>query len=134
MTKAEFKDWLERQEVPIEETVTLDRYQDYLRRELGLRGGSIDAAAEIWRSKYEDLPRYGIRIIEYEVEYRGVRYDVTRAVITGMPGLWGREETYRIAAERAAEALDWDAFNRFMRLLREMEEQPEYRKWRYRRL
>jgi len=130
----EFRDWLDRQEYPIGVTVTKERFREYGERVLGLRGKSLDVMEEVWEARYENLLRFGIRFIEYEIEYRGIRYDVTRAVITGMPGLWGRIRAYEVAAERAAEVMDWEAYGWFSRIVREMKLEPEYRKWRYRRL
>jgi len=103
MPTPDFEDWLERQDIPIEETGTLDDYLDYLEEELGIHEGSLDVAAKIYTEKYEYLSQLDIRAIEYHGEIRGVEYVDTRYGIKGYPGLWGRESMLEIARDIAAE-------------------------------
>lgn len=101
MTTPDFKDWLGRQEIPIEDTTTVDKYDAYLERELGIHGGSLDVAHEFYEERYEILPTLGIRPFERHYLFRGVPSVETRYAIKGYPGAWGKTRMYEIAAEIA---------------------------------
>jgi len=103
MVTPDFEDWLERQDVPIEETTNLEDYQTYLEEELGIHGGSLEVAKDVYSSKYVYESQLGIRAIEYHGVIRGIEYTDTRYGITGRPGLWGRESMLSIAEEIATE-------------------------------
>ena len=98
MVTPEFEEWLRAVEIPVEDTATLGLYLTYLEEELGLKGGSVDIAAEIYTRDITQLAERGIRgiIIEYPWGTQ-VRYG-----IQGMPGLWGWESVQRIR-----EAEEW---------------------------
>lgn len=101
MTTPDFEDWLGRQEVPVEDTVTVDKYVSYLEEELGIRGGSLDVARTVYEDRYEILPTLGIRPIERHYTYMGEPFVETRYAIKGYPGLWGKTRMYEIAIEKA---------------------------------
>jgi len=103
MVTPDFEDWLERQDVPIEETTTLEDYQTYLEEELGIHGGSLAVAAHIYEEMYNYLPQLNIRPIDYHGVAFGYEYTDTRYGIKGYPGLWGRESMLSIAEEIATE-------------------------------
>jgi len=103
MPTPDFEDWLDRQDIPIEETTVIDDYLKYLEDNLGIHKGSLDVARDQWTSKYEILPDAGIRPIERTYEIAGEKFAETRYAITGEPGLWGKISAYRIAEERMME-------------------------------
>jgi hypothetical protein len=86
-------EWLERLEIPIEETATIEDLQAYLREEFGFGDAQIEALSSAAVARYEVLPEYGItpHIIEYpwgeEVRftvegYRGFfGFDFVKAVL-----------------------------------------------------
>lgn len=109
----DFEDWLARQEVPIEETLDIDAYQDYLIEQIGYRFPYLKEApsakqmavvGKMWAEKYELLAPYNIRPVTYTYSTgprEGQRE--TRWVIAGEPGLWSyvsmREIWERITGE-----------------------------------
>jgi len=103
MVTPDFEDWLERQDVPIEETTTLEDYQTYLEEELGIHGGSLKVSENIYQEKYNYLPQLGIRAIDYHGSIRGLEFTDTRYGIGGHPGLWGKESMLSLAEEIATE-------------------------------
>jgi hypothetical protein len=97
----DFEEWLRRQDFPVEETVTLDRFLDYLERELGVHGGSLDVASEVYEERFEIMEELGVRPLPRIYFVRGELRVETRYAVSGAPGLWGRETALRIAEERA---------------------------------
>jgi len=97
MVTPDFEDWLARQEIPLEDTLTLTRFQRYLQRELGIHGGSLEVAARMYTRRFNILAPLGMRPVELTRIFRGVRVTETRFGIHGRPGLWG----YRRAADLA---------------------------------
>ena len=85
-----YQEWLERLEIPIEDTATYEQLQKYLRDELDFSDAQISALWEATGYRYEDLESIGIRplIYVYETGPRAGQREV-RYVITGVPGLWG---------------------------------------------
>jgi hypothetical protein len=107
MVTPDFEDWLRRQDIPVEDTVTLDRYTGYLEKELGIHGGSLDVAGGVYTEKYDILPQVGI----HPFDWKGtIRYG-----ITGMAGAWGRESALRIGEERAESKMMYEAAELFRR-------------------
>ena len=104
MPTPDFEDWLERQEIPIEETLTVENYQKYLAEEFGIKDGSLDVAAGVYETRYAVFPQLEIRPITRHYEFRGEPFTETRYGIKGYPGLWGKTEAYRIAGEKAEAA------------------------------
>lgn len=89
-TEERYQEWLERLEIPIEETAVYEQFQKYLRDELEFNDAQIDALWEATHYRYEDLAEIGISPITYTYKTgprageREVRYG-----IAGVPGLWG---------------------------------------------
>jgi hypothetical protein len=103
MVTPDFEDWLARQEFPIEETATVDRFTSYLAKELGIRKGSLDVARDFYRTQYEVLPNLGIRSFKLERTIRGYRIEETRYGISGLRGAFGARRALEIAYQRAME-------------------------------
>ena len=88
-----------RQEVPLEDTLTLEAYQAYLQEQIGYQFPYLEdlpsikqfaVVGKVWAEKYELLMPFDIRPVTYT--YRtGPRegHRETRWVIKGEPGLWG---------------------------------------------
>lgn len=93
MPTPDWEEWLRRQDVDVEDTVTLEAYRRMLEDELGIHGGSLDVASDIYAEKYDIFPTLGI----HPFDWRGT----TRYGITGYPGAWGRESALRIGIEKA---------------------------------
>ena len=107
MVTEDFEEWLRRQDIPITETVSVDRYLDYLKEEFGIHGASLDVAEDIYHEKYDYFYPLGIRPIERHYKVEGEPMVETRYGISGYPGLWGYEKTLEIAL-RKAEELEWE--------------------------
>jgi len=91
-----YQEWLERLEIPIEETTEYEQFQKYLKEELGLTDVQINALWEATGYRYEVLAGAGIRAVTVVYPWgREVRYG-----ITGAPGLWGFTRMKEILAER----------------------------------
>jgi len=99
----DFEDWLARQEIPIEDTLTLKNYQRYLLRELGIHGGSLDVAAQVYEQVFDVLEPLGIRPVGLTRRIRGVEVTETRFGILGRPGLWGYMRAADLARVRGLE-------------------------------
>ena len=93
MPTPDWEEWLRRQDFDIEDTTTVDKYTKMLEEELGIHGGSLDIAKDIYGEKYDVFPALGI----HSFEWRGtVRYG-----IEGYAGAWGRESALNIGIEKA---------------------------------
>jgi len=99
----DFEDWLARQEVPLEDTVTLERYQRWLQRELGIHGGSLEVAARVYTQRFDVLGPLGMRPVELTRVFRYVTLTETRFGIKGHPGLWGYRRAVDLARVRGLE-------------------------------
>jgi len=99
--KEDFEEWLARQDIPVEDTVTWEDYQEYLREEIGLQPGSIAATEDYYRTRYDIMPQLGIHPFPRHYEVRGEPFVETRYGIAGYPGSWGTERMYDIAIEKA---------------------------------
>lgn len=132
MPTPDFEDWLARQDIPIEDTVTLDRYLDYLEDELGVHGGSLEIAETAYAERYKGLEAYDIRPIARHYITQGEAFVETRYAIKGAPGLWGKFSAYRIGEERARDAGDYDAADTLGARYEQMEGLPERRRAMYR--
>jgi hypothetical protein len=103
MVTPDFEDWLRRADIPVEETVTLDRYLGYLQEELGIKGKSLDVAKDIYSERYELWEELGIRPVPRHYTVEGEEFTETRYGIAGNPGLWGREAMLLFAEAMAEE-------------------------------
>jgi len=103
MVTPDFEDWLARQEIPLEDTLTLERYQRWLQRELGIHGGSLEVASRVYTQRFNVLEPLGIRPIELTRRIRGVTLTETRFGIRGRPGLWGYRRAVDLARLRGLE-------------------------------
>lgn len=83
MVTPDFEDWLRRQDFDVTDTVTVDAYINNLDVNLGLSGGSLDVAKDIYSEKYDVFPQLGITPFNLQGQ---VRYG-----IKGYPGAWGRK-------------------------------------------
>jgi len=82
-----YQEWLERLEIPIEETAEIERLQTYLKEEFGFTEAQIDAIIGASEFRYTDLAEAGIHPVIVVYPWgREVRYGVA-----GQPGLWGYE-------------------------------------------
>jgi len=128
MTTPDFEDWLNRQDIPVEDTVTLDRFLGYLEDELGIHGGSLGIAEETYTERYKGLEEYGIRAVARHYTFMGEPFVETRYAIKGELGLFGKFRAYEIGAIRARVAGDWDAAEALEYKYGIMEKEPERRK------
>jgi hypothetical protein len=120
MVTPDFEDWLERQEIPIEAQVDREAYLSYLEEELGLSGGSLQVALDVYDRTYGlNLDEFGIHPVERTYTVAGMRVSETRYGISGMPGLFGKARMYEIAAGRARE-------KGYIELAEQLEEWAEY--------
>lgn len=106
MVTPDFEDWLRRQDFPIEETTTQEKWMGYLEDTLGIHGKSLDVAAAIYPERYDIFPTLGIGATERHYIAHGYERVETRYGITGYPGLWGYKRALEIALEKA-EAQRW---------------------------
>jgi hypothetical protein len=120
MVTPDFEDWLRRQDFPIETTVTLDRWLNYLEEELGIHGGSLDVAEKIFSERFELWEELGIRPVERHYTVEGEPFVETRYGIAGNPGLWGRESML-LFAEAMAEELGYYEMAERVRAIRREE-------------
>ena len=120
MVTPDFEDWLRRQDFPIETTVTLDRWLNYLEEELGIHGGSLDVAEKIFSERFELWEELGIRPVEITRYIEGEPFKETRYGIKGNPGLWGRESML-LFAEAMAEDLGYYEMAERIRAIRREE-------------
>jgi len=88
-------EWLERMDIPIEETTEITRFQEYLKAEFGIVEPSrVEALWGATRTA-TTLAEAGIRQVTIQYPWgRETRYGVA-----GMPGLWGWESVRTIMAE-----------------------------------
>jgi len=89
MGEERYLEWLERLEIPIEDTVSIEAFQKYLRDILGFTPTSaqLDALWSVTEYQYEILAPSEIRPIAITYPWgKEVRY-----IIAGFPGLWGFE-------------------------------------------
>lgn len=101
MTTPDFEEWLMRQDIPVRDTLTIEKYQDYLHEEFGIFGGSLDVAAEKYTEKYDILAELDVYPFLRHYTVQGVPYIETRYGITGYPGSWGYESALTIAWGKA---------------------------------
>ena len=130
MVTPDFEDWLMRQDIAVEDTITKERYTQHMVDEYGFTGGSVDVVERMYDERYRGLEEYGIRAVERHYTYRGEPFVETRYGIRGEPGLWGRLSAYTFAEERARLAGDYEIASALSESIREMELYPE----RYRRI
>ena len=93
MPTPDWEEWLRRQDIPVEDTTTVEKYRKYLEDELGIHGGSLDVASGIYAEKYDVFPTLGIT----PFDWRGT----TRYGIKGLMGAWGRESALRLGQDIA---------------------------------
>jgi len=132
MVTPDFEDWLERQDIPVEDTTELDKYLTYLEDQLGIHGKSLEVGAKIYDERYEIMETLGIRAVERHYTVQGEPFVETRYGISEMPGLWGRYRATEIAAERAQAAGRYDAATTMRARIEDMDKQPERRKIKWR--
>jgi len=80
-----YQEWLERLEIPIEDTATLDGFRDYLRDEFAIeKDTQVMALWDAIEDKLK-LEEFGIHGLTIEYPWgKELRYGVQ-----GLPGLWG---------------------------------------------
>jgi hypothetical protein len=116
----EFEEWLRQVDTPPEESVTLDRWLDYLEREHGIHGGSLKIAEDVYKERFELWEELGIREVKITRYIEGEPFTEYRYGIKGNPGLWGRE-TMLLFAEAMAEEMGLEEFAERIRAIRREE-------------
>jgi len=96
-----YTEWLERLQIPVEDTATLERFQRVLEGQIEVTPARVEALWEAVRLRYEELAPRGVR--PAPAEYKWGR--VMRWAISGYPGFWGPEEMVRITGWRPPERL-----------------------------
>jgi len=94
-----FQEWLDRLEIPVEETATLERFQRWLETQIEVTPKRVRGLWEAVRVRYEELAPRGVRPVRARYKWG----EVTRWAIRGVPGLWGPEEMVRITGWRPPE-------------------------------
>jgi hypothetical protein len=120
MVTPDFEEWLRRQDYPVSETVTLDRWLHYLEEKLDIHKGSLEVAKPIFAERFELWEEVGIRPVKREYTVEGEPFTETRYGIKGSPGLWGRESAL-LFAEAMAEELGLYEFAERVRAIRREE-------------
>ena len=97
MSEERYLEWLERLEIPIEDTVSIEAFQNYLKEVLGitLTDAQRDALWEATGYEYEILAPLGVRAIYITYPWG----KQLRFVIAKMPGLWGWSSVQRFLEE-----------------------------------
>jgi hypothetical protein len=116
----EFEEWLRQVDTPPEEAVTLDRWLDFLEREHGIHGGSLEIAERIFHERFELWEELGIREVKITRYIEGEPFTEYRYGIKGNPGLWGRESML-LFAEAMAEDLGYYEMAERVRAIRREE-------------
>jgi len=97
MTEERYLEWLERLEVPIEDTVSIEALQEYLKDMLGFypTSGQLDALWGGTTFEQDILAPIGIRAV-YVIYPWGSEI---RFGVKGRPGLWGWESVLGFVEE-----------------------------------
>lgn len=104
MVRYPLEKWLARQDIPVEDTTTIDKYIRYLQDELGMHGGSLAVGEAVYREQFEVWGDIDIRPFAWHtVTPAGIAYRETRYTIEGIPGAWGRENALLFGASIAEE-------------------------------
>ena len=95
MSEERYIEWLERLEIPIEESATIEALQVYLEQEMVPSPEQIAALFSATEFKYEVLAAEGIRPVYITYPWgKELRFGVK-----GHPGLWGYESVLGFLAE-----------------------------------
>jgi len=100
-----YMEWLERLEVPIEETATIELFQEWLAGQIEVTPRRLEVLWETARRRYEELAPAGIRIVEIKYPWgRVYRWGIARKAWLRpeeyRPGLWSYREMMRITGWR----------------------------------
>ena len=97
-----YLEWLERLEIPIEETATQQRLIDYLVNELNYSDDQIDALVGTVDFRDIELESVGIHPFTIVFEWgKAIRYG-----ISGLPGSWGFTRMMEIFDRRKEEEIE----------------------------
>lgn len=95
MSEERYIEWLERLEIPIEDSATITALQEYLKQEMIPTPEQIAALWGAAEFKYEILGAEGIRPLYITYPWgKELRFGVK-----GRPGLWGYESVIGFLAE-----------------------------------
>lgn len=119
MVTPEFEEWLRRQDIPVEDTISISRYRGYLAEEFGIKGDSLVVAETVWREQYETFEGLGITPFTWHTVIAGEPFYQTRYGIKGYPGAWGREGMLDIAETKAEEQGLTDTLERIRAIKKE---------------
>ena len=87
-----YQEWLDRLEIPIENTTDISALQTYLKEEFGITGDAQVAAIWDTLGVSTDYSAHGIHAVTVTYPWgKELRYGVQ-----GMPGLWGWEAIQEI--------------------------------------
>lgn len=131
MPTPDFEEWLDRQDIPIELQIDIEKYRDELGKLLDISKGSIDVAVDVYKMKYDILPTIGIRPIDITYETAYQKWTETRYAIKGEPGLWGAISAYQIAAERLRAMGEYEKTELAVRRWKSLEGLPTRRRYLY---
>lgn len=141
MVTPDFEEWLGRQDIPIDETDTAERYRQYLLDELGVTPlAETGEFSDLQKSmierqrqeRYDVLEPYGIRSVKWHFKSAGETYYQTRYVITEpyARGLWSALSAFKEAERRATAIGEYEKAELAYRRWTEIERRPEeYKKW-----
>ena len=95
-----YVEWLERLDIPVDETTRIEKFQEYLRREFDFQESQIEALTEALRVVWDELAPRGVRPIWVHYPWgRDLRF-----VIAGERGLFG----WRTIKERFGIRTPWE--------------------------
>jgi hypothetical protein len=92
-----YQEWLERMEIPIENTTNIEIFKDYLRDEFGITDDPRITALWDAVDKTADLAEHGIYPVTVNYVTRG--FKELRYGVQGLPGLWGWAAVQEIMSE-----------------------------------
>ena len=90
-------EWLERLEVPVEDTATISRFQRYLEDQIEVTDRRLEALWDSIETKYGELMPMGATLVTVEYPWGSeIRFGLTRGAWLEpekwRPGLWGWEQ------------------------------------------
>jgi len=94
-TEERYIEWLERMDLDIEDSTSIEALQDVLAKEMTVTPGRLDALWSAIQTSYEELAPQGIHAVLVHYSWG----DDLRFGVKGHPGLWGWSSVLRFMEE-----------------------------------